>query len=126
MDTKKTDGEPSSQAAGSETREARMARIQYAESLGYKRCSPWLRIGSKTPRWFFQGGYYDFCELPNDAAVARKSPQAGGSVFACPNCHRPCDTWFDRTLDADGNMATRCEHCGHDVDKPANKEVSRE
>lgn len=40
--------------------------------------------------------------------------------FHCPHCGKECDTWFDRSIDADGRMATRCEHCGCDVDQAPN------
>lgn len=47
------------------SRAARVARIKHAESLGYKRCAPYAFIGVKQPRWYWQGGYYDFNELPS-------------------------------------------------------------
>ena len=47
------------------SRAARVARIKHAESLGYKRCEPYACIGVKKPRWYWQGGYYDFDELPS-------------------------------------------------------------
>jgi hypothetical protein len=36
----------------------------------------------------------------------------------CPHCGKDEGTWFDRTLDENGDMCTRCNSCGGDVDKP--------
>lgn len=38
--------------------------IRHAESLGFTRCKPYAEIGVKKPRWFKDGTYYDFHELP--------------------------------------------------------------
>ena len=35
----------------------------------------------------------------------------------CHHCGSTKDTWFDRTLDADGNMCDRCSDCGMNVDE---------
>ena len=43
--------------------------------------------------------------------------------FHCPHCGKQCETWFDRSIDVGGKMATRCEHCGSDVDQAPNREV---
>lgn len=46
------------------SREKRLARIKNAEEQGFKRCEPYACIGVKKPRWYWNGGYYDFNELP--------------------------------------------------------------
>lgn len=45
-------------------RESRLVRISAAEALGYKRGAPYADLGVNKPRWYFNGGYYDFHELP--------------------------------------------------------------
>jgi hypothetical protein len=41
------------------------------------------------------------------------------SVWKCPHCGKSEGTWFDRTLDENGNMTTRCNASGKDIDKPS-------
>ena len=36
--------------------------------------------------------------------------------WKCPHCGKDEGTWFDRTLDENENMATRCNACGVDID----------
>lgn len=41
-----------------------LEKIKYAESLGFVKCEPYASIGIKKPRWYWNGSYFDFCELP--------------------------------------------------------------
>jgi hypothetical protein len=50
--------------------------IRHAESLGFTRCEPYAAIGSKKPRWFKDGSYFDFHELP---ALPPSSPPAASA-----------------------------------------------
>jgi hypothetical protein len=36
--------------------------------------------------------------------------------WKCPHCGKDEGTWFDRTLDENMNMTTRCNACGGDID----------
>ena len=47
-----------------ERRKQARARIAYAESLGMVRWEPYACIGVRKPRWAWNGGHYDFDELP--------------------------------------------------------------
>lgn len=51
--------------------------------------------------------------FPDDQDFSQEADQQ-----VCPHCHKFCDTWFDRTIDENDEMATRCEHCGGNVDRP--------
>lgn len=62
-------------ATSNSNREQRLARIAHAESLGFKRCAPYASIGVKKPRWFWEGGYYDFDELPLLPHAANREEQ---------------------------------------------------
>lgn len=74
----------------------------------------WQRGHKHESNWYTVAeGVMDFC--PGCIKEASE-PAVPPEPFICPHCNRQCDTWFDRCLDADNKMATRCEHCGHDVD----------
>jgi DNA-directed RNA polymerase subunit M/transcription elongation factor TFIIS len=36
--------------------------------------------------------------------------------WKCPHCGKDEGTWFDRTLDENGDMTTRCNACGKNID----------
>ena len=56
--------------------------------------------------------YNDVCE-----DLKKEPSNDEGKEWKCPHCGSNRGTWFDRTLDEDGDMTTRCDACGKDIDE---------
>jgi hypothetical protein len=59
--------------------------------------------------------------IKNCPEKPKSGEQPDGTVteeWKCPHCGKDEGTWFDRTLDGNGDMCTRCNSCGMDVDEP--------
>jgi hypothetical protein len=59
-------------------------------------------------------------EDPEDIRDAHDSQHVAELIAeqqTCPACGLKCQTWFDRSLDEKEGMATRCEHCGVNLDQ---------
>lgn len=49
----------------SPSRKIRIQKILKAELMGYIRGYPYKDIGLNIPRWYFNGSYYSYKQLPN-------------------------------------------------------------